>query len=543
MKYQLIATAASTLMLAFLASPAAAQSLRPNGTVDAAGDEDVDTAPLKEGAERPDAPQVQMREAPDVAIWEILFVGDGVPAGVAHAAQDYVGKYATAETIKALAASISAAFKTSQVPLYSFSIPAQNLSDGIVRVRVAEGYVGAIKLVGEVEGGAAPLARRMLEPLVDRRPLTRARYERALLLVKQIPGLESRTRLATMNKANAVALNTQLDTSRPTIGFGFDTRGPSFADDGAVEANANFYSLLRPGDRTRFTVSGTVEDDALRYGSVAHDTPIGSDGMRMTAVGALVRTRSNRFRDLKGKASSVAVGLSHPIVLTARRRLNASFSLGRLDSSNAFLGSVIAQERDWTIQSSLSGALIRKKTRVSGRVTLAKGLDIFDAHVAPRVGEVGFAFVDGLVQISQSIGGSIIFRAAAKGRWTGDALPAAQRFNLGGADFGRAFDDAVLNGDRGYGAYGEAAIRPIGKGAFRRTEIYGFADEGKATLTARPFRPERSFAIGSWGAGMRLSFRDKAQLGVEASKVRHAPAALRDEDWRISLNWSVDFRP
>ncbi len=532
----------SLLALALATAPAAeAQPLRPDGTVDATVSEDPPPATKSETevSDKRDT-GTNMQEAPDTVIRNIKFVGDGVPQNVAAVAQSHIGEYATTANLRALAADMTDAFEKSSVPLYTFSIPEQDLSRGTIRILVKEGHVGAVVLKGETDSGGAPLVRKIMAKIVDKQPLSRNEYERALLLVDQIPGQDTKSTLSTMKQPGAVALSMNLDTSRPTLGFGFETRGPSYVNDGVVRANANAYSVLRSGDHTQFTLSGTVSDENLRYGSLFHSTPIGSDGLRLSASGALIRTRSGL---LKGEASSAALGLSYPILLTKRNRVNASLSLDRLDASNAFLGSVVAAERNWTARASLTGQIFREKTSAGGRITFAQGLDIFDARVSPLIAETEFTYVDGLAQVTQAIGDSIILRAAAKGRWSEEPLPAAERFTLGGADFGRAFDNAVLNGDRGYGAYSEVAVRPISGGDFKRSEIYGFIDEGKTTLLDRPLFDKTSFSIGSWGGGVRVAWTDRVKLGLEAANVRHAPAALRDDDWKFALSWSVDFRP
>jgi hemolysin activation/secretion protein len=55
-----------------------------------------------------------------------------------------------------------------------------------LRIGVTEGYVGEVKLDGDI-GPAGSQAQRFLDPLTEVRPLTTAALERALLLVSDIP--------------------------------------------------------------------------------------------------------------------------------------------------------------------------------------------------------------------------------------------------------------------------------------------------------------------------------------------------------------------
>ena len=60
-----------------------------------------------------------------------------------------------------LAAAMTRAYNRSSVALFTLVIPEQDLSDGIVTVASAEGYIGSVTLSGESESGPAPLIARM----------------------------------------------------------------------------------------------------------------------------------------------------------------------------------------------------------------------------------------------------------------------------------------------------------------------------------------------------------------------------------------------
>src|SRR3546814_9716756 len=64
----------------------------------------------------------------------------------------------------------------------------------------------------------------MASTLVGRRPLPRARFERALGNIADIPGLTVTPTLALGSEQGAVALDLALDAKKPTLGLGFTTR-------------------------------------------------------------------------------------------------------------------------------------------------------------------------------------------------------------------------------------------------------------------------------------------------------------------------------
>ena len=486
--------------------------------------------------------KVELGARPDVTIREIRFVGPGVPANVARAAERFVGRRASADNLAKLAAAMTRAYNRSSVALFTLVIPEQDLSDGIVTVASAEGHIASVTLSGERDSGPAPLIARMAAPLVAEGPLPRARFERALGNIADIPGVAITPTLALGSAQGAVALDLAVDAKKPTLGLGFTTRTSRFANDGIVEANARGTSLLRSGDETRMTGAAAVNFRSLLYLSANHATPIGAGGTRAELSGAALRTRPTGLA-IDGEAWSAGLGVTHPLIRASRRNLVASARLDYLNSKNALFGSVIAAEKSWTASGSLAFRLSEDRTVIGARIGVAKGLDIAGARVDPAVGEVGFAYADASVEANRTIGKAFVARLATTGRWSRDRLPAAQRFSVGGATFGRAFDDGLVSGDRGYAAFGELALRPLQSGRLSKSEIYGFADYADVRLAARAAAPAARFRLGSWGGGVRLAYADNATVGLELADAWKQPVPGFGQDWRVALSWKLSIRP
>lgn len=486
--------------------------------------------------------KVELGARPDVTIREIRFIGAGVPANVGRAAQRFVGRPASADNLAKLAAAMTRAYNRSSVALFTLVIPEQDLSGGVVTVASAEGHVGSVTLSGERESGPAPLVAKMATGLTGRRPLPRARFERALGNIADIPGVTVTPSLALGTEQSAVALDLAVDAKKPTLGLGFTTRTSQFVNDGIVEANARGTSLLRSGDETRLSGAAALNFQSLLYIAASHSTPLGAGGTRAEISGAALRTRPKGLA-IDGEAWSAGLGVTHPLIRASRRNLVAAARLDYLDSKNALFGSTIAAEKTWTASGSLAFRLSEDRTVVGARIGGAKGLDFAGARVDPGVGEVGFLYADASVEANQAIGKVAVVRAAATGRWTRDRLPAAQRFSVGGATFGRAFADGLVNGDRGFAGFGEIAWRPLRSGKLSKSEIYSFVDYADVTLLARTAIPRTDFRLGSWGGGVRLSYAENATIGLELADAWKQPVPGYDQDWRVALSWKLAIRP
>ncbi|UKK83435.1 hypothetical protein L7H23_12775 [Sphingopyxis sp. BSN-002] len=500
----------------------------------------------------PKAPEIELGKVelgarPDVVIREIRFLGAGVPPSVGRAARRFVGKPASADNLARLAGAMTRAYSRSSVALFTLVIPEQDLSDGIVEVASAEGYIAGVTLSGETGrgekgGGPTPLIQRMASTLPGKRPLPRSRFERTLGNIGDIPGVSVTPTLALTGEPGAVALDLGIDAKRPTLGLGFSTRTSPYVEDGIVEANARGTSLLRSGDETRLTGAAAANFRSLLYVAGSHATPIGFEGTRAEISAAALRTRPRRLA-IDGDAWSVGFGVSHPLIRSTRRNLILAARLDHLDSRNALFGSTLAADKTWTAGGSLAFRMTEERTVLGARFGVSKGLDIWGADVPAAVGETGFLYADAGVEANQAIGKIAVLRLAAVGRWTRDRLPAAQRFNVGGATFGRAFDEGLVAGDRGGAGFAEFALRPLKTGKLAQSEIYGFADYADVTLLARPTNLRTGYQLGSWGGGVRLSYADNATIGLEVADAWKQPVPGFDQGWRVALSWKLSIRP
>ena len=475
-------------------------------------------------------------------IRNINFQGVNVPLVVARAAQPFIGRPASRANLQALAAAMSEAYGRSEVALFTLVIPEQDLSAGDVRVLVAEGHLETVLLTGEVEGRRLRLVRAYAERLTRQHPTRRATLERYLSLIRDIPGLKVQTSLRTGQEAGGVVMILALDHSRPTVSLGFDNRTTRLVRDGQFQARARGYGLLREGDETELDATTSVNFSDLLYAGFIHSTPIGTDGMRLALSAGYLETRLPAS-GLRGEAQALGLTLSYPLLRSYRRNLSFSLSLDGLNSSNAAFGSLISSERTRALRASAVYTQVSPRRALSAAFTASRGLDVAGARIPAAIGELGFEKLNGRIGIDQAIGRRAALRLRAAGQFTRDPLPAAERFSLGGADYGRAFETGLINSDRGYGVSGEFAFRPLRAGRFAASELYGFADRAGGRILSRPGFPGQDFTLASAGAGVRFAWTDKAMLELEAARVLDRPYPAYPSGWRFSVAWRLNLRP
>ncbi|MBV9842842.1 MAG: ShlB/FhaC/HecB family hemolysin secretion/activation protein [Sphingomonadaceae bacterium] len=534
--------------LAACASLAAAAAAQPGPDAPLIIDRDrVDRLPAPAAAEQHPAPTPQApppkidAEAPATRIARLVFDGVEVPARVAQAAKPFLGQPASRETLGKLAAAMSDAYGKANIALYTIQIPAQDLSSGVVHVQVAEGFIENIVINGDTQGRHVELIKAYAERMAKQRPLTRRVLERYLSLIRDIPGLKVDANLMRGFAPGGVVLVLTLKWAKDTLTAGLDNHGTELLGVGEGAANAKLYHLFREGDETDITAASAIDLKRYRYAAISHSTPIGRDGLRLSVSGGYLTTRP-RHTDIHGDAETAGVGLSYPIVRGYKKNLVASASIDGTNSNNAALGSLIATERTRAARVALAYSDVEADSTLTLGGSASRGLDFAGARVTAPLADTVFTKLTARAEYDRAIGKHLVLRVRGIGQYSWQPLPAAERMVLGGPDYGRAFDTAILTGDSGYAGSGELAWRPALPRNWMGSELYGFVDGGSVHLLARgPFLPA-DYDLASAGAGVRLDYLQKGQLDLELAHSIDNPYPSYRDHWRFSVGWSYDLR-
>src|SRR5690606_9424579 len=107
---------------------------------------------------------------------------------------------------------------------------------------------------------------------------------------------------------------------------------------------------------------------------------------------------------------------------------------------------------------------------------------------------------------------------------------------------GRAFEAAIISGDRGFGGSAELALRPTLSEKLKGTEVYGFVDGARLRILRRPGFLPANFSLASAGGGLRLAYNPHAWLELEGARVIEKPFAAAQDGWRFNVNWRLKLR-
>lgn len=476
-----------------------------------------------------------------VPIRGIQFKGAEVPAIVANATEPFLGRPADTETLKELAAAMSAAYKKSDVVLFTLAIPNQDLSDGVVDIMIAEGHVGDVVTRTDGEISERRRLRGYLRPLLTEKPATRGTYERAMVLLRRAEGTKVTPGLRTSQEPGAVILVLDVEDKKNGFAAGYDSRESRLVDSGRLSASGYVYSILREGDSLRGRISFTPDGQQSRSASLQYATPIGTDGLSFAAAGAYQETRPSLI-PIEGEANFLTASLSYPVLLNFQQEVSLNAAIDRTESTNTALGSMIANENIAAARLGAKASWVTAKRSGGLDLTLSQGLDFENTTSSVAGSNLQFTKIVGSGSLTQVIGEDLYLRLKTSGQWTDDILPANERLMVGGTEYGRGFSNGLVSLDKGYIVSLEPAWRPFDEGPFSRSEIYVFADYADGTALGIG-RNGTEFDLSSAGFGTRIAYKTYATLGLEWAEPQSLPVPGINEDGVFTVTWALRYQP
>lgn len=487
----------------------------------------------------PRAPAVVEADASAAPLRAVEVVGSSLPQARFQAAlAPFAGQPLTVETISAAAQAAAKVYEGSDIALYTVAAPKQDLAEGRLRLVAIEGRIEQVVLRGDLKGRDMRLVSAYGEKLTRGDRLSRRDLERYLSLIRDVPGLEVKADLVQGRTPGAVVLNLTLKPKRAEVEFSLNNQGLSRLGRYQLQADLSLYSLLRQGDLTDIVIGAPTELERYRYVGVTHSQAIGGEGLRAQISASHLETRPADV-PTKGEVNAGSVQLSYPVIRGYERNLQVTGALDGLDSSDAAFGRVIATERTRVLRAAAAWNATSPRRVVALSGTASAGIDGLGARTTAGLADAGFRKLNLAAGADQALGKTFVLRLRATGQFTGDLLPASELFSAGGQDYGRAFPQSVLLGDRAGAASAELAWRPAkAPKTLQGSELYGFADAVRVERLARPgYADARDDDLASAGLGVRMAFKTKTVLGLEGAYALAAPPELGDDIWRFGVRF------
>ena len=429
-------------------------------------------------------------------------------------------------------------------------LPPQDISDGVVTVRVDEGYVASV----EVQGGYRPgrVANAIMERIHDMVAFRVSDLERNTLLLGDATGLPVHAVLQPNGATDGgIGVALVFDDKAAAGNVSVDNQGTRYS--GPAQYGFSATAFNRVFTEQQATLSGFVTSPVnnLKYISMAERIALDADGDALTISGSYAHTQPG-FRlkpeDIAGDSFNYGVSFSRPVIRSRVENLSFTGDLTakdvvtdalhqRLYADRLRIASILAH---FDIQDGWQGANLAE-------VKLSQGLDLPGVtptgtpHLSRANGYSDFTRITGNLSRLQQINEDVRLYVAGEGQYAWSPLLSSEQFGFGGQQFGRAFDSSELTGDDGIAGTVELRFMVPNDGWKLSLEPFTFFDAGRVWNFADD-KPIRAF---STGVGIRYSYGNSGSGAFTIAKpldyVVAAPTYGNGKNLRLFFSLNLAF--
>ena len=375
----------------------------------------------------------------------------------------FVGQVTSIKELNRAANLITRFYRARGYFVASAYLPAQEVTDGVVEIKVLEGSLEGIEVSSTESTNRRLLPSVAQAVLRDAVPssgaLRESDVERGLLLLNNLAGINARGTMQPGSSLGTTILTTKIEEGPPIKGdIGYDNFGSPSSGDNRISGG---FSLIDPsghGDRINLRATRT---SSTNYWQLNYVRPVGTSGLKLgaSASGSSFRLCC-QFAALKirGFSDVFTVNAKYPLILEANRSLAGTVVFEDKRLVNKSLVGVTGDSRIRSITLGLDGNQSESLGRSSSSYGVALGVGNHDLagpeqavsvdHVTARssgnFGKLTYSF-----SRTQSINKDWSLLGSVNGQLAGENLPSAEQFGLGGSSGVRAYSDGEAGGDEG----------------------------------------------------------------------------------------------
>jgi len=466
-----------------------------------------------------------------------------------------VGKDVTLAQVYSVAQQITARYRKDGYILSQAVLPAQQIANGVVQIRVVEGFIDKVIVKDEITGstgGDRGVLDGMAQKITTVRPLTAAALERYMLLINDLPGVQARSFLSPSAATPGAADLTIVLNDKKYDGFAsFDNLGSRFVGPLEFSVAGNLDNAIGIYERTGLRYAGTFDFKELKYIEASHQEQIGTEGTHLDFT--YFRSESQPNSVLHGANAQVdslnnsgMLVLTHPVIRSRAENLNLRARID-IDNIDVTTGNFVSTTDRLRVLR-LSGAYNVVDTAVGPPAVnlfsfeVSQGLPVFDAsNKDPKSSNLRapstFTKATLEIQRQQSIVDNWSILVAGEGQYAFNDLLSEEKIGLGGPLYGRGYDPSQIIGDEGLAGKVELQYgQTLGLDWFRDYQAYAFFDAGYVHDLHKFVK--QSNHLMTTGVGVRSNFTQQLSGFVLLAKQLSKGAAIpgtgeTGEAWRV----------
>lgn len=378
-----------------------------------------------------------------------------------------MGKDTTLLDVQKMAFHLQNYYREQGYVLTQVVLPPQKIDKerGNVQLRVYEGYVANVR--------ATPTDARHWDHLnalqrgiLNSKPLKIKDLERYVLLSNDIPGVTVMSSLEPSRTVGAADLRMRVVENKPNGYLSYNNRGTNFIGPRQLQGGVSFFSVYGADRLTLNFATVMPQPRQLRYLDVDYRNHYGPEGMQFHVNATSTKSQPGdtlRSLDLRGYSRRFQADLTYPIKRSRDENLLIMGGVYALNSQNDQRNPLpAAKVYDDRVRALIMQLAYDSTDKYKGtnnaKFTVNEGLSLFGANqrtdttrpTSRAAGKARFLKFGLNASRVQSVFPQLSLLGAFSGMYGTQGLFASEQFGFGGANFGSAYDNSEITGDRGF---------------------------------------------------------------------------------------------
>ncbi len=464
-----------------------------------------------------------------------------------------VGKTVTVADMFKVASEIELKYRSAGYVTSRVIVPAQTIEGGIFRIQVVEGFVSEVVFADDI-GPARAAVEMLLAPLRNVVPISLHDIERQLLLADDISGLTVRGSLeASPKEVGGSVIVVKLERKPFNVSATYDNRSSPFIGPQELLQSVTWNAFGSHGDQITLTAKQSLpfKRQWLILGN--YQGVFTSGGLTLGLTSSFSHSKPGDILNPLLVTSKVAANTATTTYPIIRSRLENLRAVGEFEYRDVSTDEATVKPFNRDRLRILRGGFSYDRTDgwdgiTALRAMMHQGLPIMGAThsgtaVASRPGADGVytKYTLSATRIQQ-LPKDFSILATTTAQWSKHPLLASEQIALGGSNFGRAFDEGEIAGDKGWAGLVELRYSPpvpdfLAKGL----QFYAFADTGQVFNT-NPAAPLANHTVVSFGGGVRANLHEYVFTTLEFAQAVHPiVASQRGKPMRVFFNLTVHY--
>jgi hemolysin activation/secretion protein len=458
---------------------------------------------------------------------------EGLPEDVTldDVAIEFEGKRLDFEGLQKVARILTRALREKKYVLSQVLLLPQEIKNGMVTFQAINGHIDEIIYEGDASL-ATGRVKRLLDQIIETKPIDKKVLERNLMLVSQLPGVDIKVTFRASEKtkeASTMIVRFEKDWGKVSLSTNNDTVRlyEEFQASATIDVENAF------GYNSKFTLMGvqSIGSNATQVAMGQVVLPISDDGlygvMKIDASYARPGEELEKL-NIRNRYISGTIGVTHPLMLGRHGRLDAGLNV-IISNNLQDIEAVGTKKEDdlrilngfikWDVADHFGGNNILSFSLFKG----LKGLGstrMSDPNKLRLNSRPDFIKSQFEIHRSQPLGRGFGILFTGIGVWSGNQLPSSERFYAGGAPFNRAYESGITRGDSAL--MGRLSFSYTHKNTYGVSNFYAYVN--KTMLWTRNPTAEEDRFVGIESVGVGVShelnkvFNGYMEIGIPLSK-------------------------